>query len=77
MIYLPNQVTELSNLFFIYFCQTQDVGIKTLVELDEQGEKLNRIEGNLDTINSDMRKAEKNLTGMEKFCGLCICSCKR
>ena len=24
-----------------------------------------------------MREAEKNLTGLEKFCGLCICSCRR
>lgn len=57
--------------------ETQDIGIKTLVELDEQGEKLDRIDENLDVINSDMREAEKNLTGLEKFCGLCICSCKR
>lgn len=45
--------------------------------LDEQGEKLNRIEENLDTINADMKEAEKNLTGLEKFCGLCACSCKK
>lgn len=48
-----------------------------MVALDEQGEKLNRVEENLDTINADMREAEKNLTGLEKFCGLCICSCRR
>ncbi|XP_066930692.1 synaptosomal-associated protein 25-like [Clytia hemisphaerica] len=57
--------------------ETQDTGIKTLVALDEQGEKLNRVEENLDQINADMREAEKNLTGLEKFCGLCICSCRR
>lgn len=57
--------------------ETQDTGIKTLVQLDEQGEKLHRIEENLDTINADMREAEKNLTGLEKFCGLCVCSCRR
>lgn len=45
--------------------------------MDEQGEKLNRVEENLDTINADMREAEKNLTGLEKFCGLCVCSCRR
>ena len=57
--------------------ETQDVGIKTLVTLDEQGEKLNRIEENLDTINADMRQAEKNLSGLEKFCGLCTCCWKK
>ena len=45
--------------------------------LDEQGEKLDRVDETLDNINADMREAEKNLTGMEKFCGLCICGCKR
>jgi len=57
--------------------ETQDVGIKTLVMLDEQGEKLDRVEETLDDINAEMRVAEKNLTGLEKFCGLCICSCKK
>lgn len=57
--------------------ETQDTGIKTLVALDEQGEKLNRVEENLDVINADMKEAEKNLTGLEKFCGLCVCSCRK
>ncbi|XP_057304707.1 synaptosomal-associated protein 25-like [Hydractinia symbiolongicarpus] len=57
--------------------ETQDTGIKTLVALDEQGEKLNRVEENLDIINADMKEAEKNLTGLEKFCGLCVCSCRK
>jgi len=57
--------------------ETQDTGIKTLVTLDEQGEKLNRIEENLDTINADMREAEKNLRGLEKFCGICTCCWKK
>lgn len=57
--------------------ETQDTGIKTLVTLDEQGEKLNRIEENLDSINADMREAEKNLSGLERFCGLCTCCWKK
>jgi len=57
--------------------ETQDTGIKTLVALDEQGEKLNRIEENLDEINDGMKEAEKNLTGLEKFCGLCVCRCRK
>ena len=48
-----------------------------MVALDEQGEKLQRVEENLDVINADMKEAEKNLTNLQKFCGLCICGCKK
>ena len=41
--------------------------------LDEQGEQLDRVEGNLDTINAEMKKADKHLTGMEKWCGVFSC----
>ena len=57
--------------------QSQEIGIKTLVMLDEQGEQLDRIEENMDQINVDMRAAEKNLTGLEKCCGLCVCPWNR
>ncbi|XP_071833049.1 synaptosomal-associated protein 25-like [Apostichopus japonicus] len=53
--------------------ESQEVGIKTLTELDQQGEKLDRIEGGLDQINSDMKEAERNLSDLEKCCGLCVC----
>lgn len=57
--------------------ETQDVGIKTLVMLDEQGEQLDRIEGTMDDINIDMKEAERNLTNLEKCCGLCVCPGRR
>ncbi|XP_031559305.1 synaptosomal-associated protein 25-like [Actinia tenebrosa] len=57
--------------------ETQDIGIKTLVKLDEQGEQLERVEEGLDQINADMKEAERNLTGMEKCCGLCVCPWNR
>lgn len=53
--------------------ESKEAGIRTLVGLDEQGEQLDKIEDDLDKINVDMREAEKNLTGMEKCCGICIC----
>lgn len=53
--------------------ETQEVGMNTLMALDEQGEQLDRVEENLDQINVDMREAERNLTGLEKCCGLCVC----
>eukprot|EP01137_Pigoraptor_chileana_P012436 Opistho-2@64818 len=57
--------------------QSREVGAKTLEELNVQGEKLNRIDNNLDKINADMRQAERHITNMEKCCGLCVCPCNR
>ncbi|OQR74718.1 synaptosomal-associated protein 25-like [Tropilaelaps mercedesae] len=31
----------------------------------------------MDKINADMKEAEKNLTGMEKCCGICVCPCQK
>uniref|UniRef100_A0A914E003 Synaptosomal-associated protein n=1 Tax=Acrobeloides nanus TaxID=290746 RepID=A0A914E003_9BILA len=52
--------------------ESKEAGIKTLVMLDDQGEQLERVEGNLDQINADMKEAEEHLKGMEKCCGLCV-----
>ncbi|KAG8126118.1 hypothetical protein E2320_021430 [Naja naja] len=57
--------------------ESQDAGIKTITMLDEQGEKLNNIEEGMDQINKDMKEAEKNLTELNKCCGLCVCPCNR
>ncbi|XP_069064857.1 synaptosomal-associated protein 23 [Pleurodeles waltl] len=57
--------------------ESEDVGVKTITMLDEQGEKLKNIEAGMDQINQDMREAEKNLTELNKCCGLCICPGKR
>lgn len=48
---------------------SKEAGIKTLVMLDDQGEQLERVEGNLDQINTDMKEAEEHLKGMERCCG--------
>ncbi|XP_060117969.1 synaptosomal-associated protein 23 [Heteronotia binoei] len=57
--------------------ESQDTGIKTITMLDEQGEQLTRIEEGMDQINKDMREAEKNLTELNKCCGLCVCPWNR
>ena len=49
----------------------------TLGELDHQGQQLNKVEGNLDAINADMKKADKTLTNMEKWFGLFTCPWNR
>ncbi|KAF7638428.1 Synaptosomal-associated protein [Meloidogyne graminicola] len=58
-----------------YCEESKEAGIKTLVMLDDQGEQLERVEQNLDTINQDMKEAEEHLKGMEKCCGLCVLPC--
>ena len=45
--------------------------------LNTQAEQINRIENNLDTINAEMKEADKALTGMEKWCGLFVCPWNR
>ncbi|GLV36154.1 Synaptosomal-associated protein 25kDa [Carabus blaptoides fortunei] len=57
--------------------ESEDSGAQTLQLLDRQGEQLDRIEEGMDQINTDMREAEKNLTGMEKCCGLCVLPCQK
>jgi len=52
--------------------ESQSAGTKTIEMLENQGEQLNRIESGLDNINADMKEAQKHLTGMEKWCGLCV-----
>ncbi|XP_043223492.1 synaptosomal-associated protein 25-like isoform X1 [Amphibalanus amphitrite] len=76
-----NQVTDESlesTRRMLALCEeSQDVGAKTMVNLQAQGEQLDRIEEGMDQINADMREAEKNLTGMEKCCGLCVLPWKK
>ncbi|XP_022238728.1 synaptosomal-associated protein 25-like isoform X2 [Limulus polyphemus] len=74
---VTNESLESTRQMLILCEESQDVGIKTLVMLDEQGEQLDRVEEDMDKINADMKEAEKNLTGMDKFCGLCICPCNK
>ena len=52
--------------------ESKEAGISTLVNLDEQGEQLDRIEEGMDKIHEDMGTAEKALEGLEACCGLCV-----
>jgi len=42
----------------------KEAGIRTVVALDDQGEKMDNIEKGMDSINKDMKEAEANLKGM-------------
>ncbi|XP_059488075.1 synaptosomal-associated protein 25 isoform X2 [Neocloeon triangulifer] len=57
--------------------ESEEAGANTLHLLSHQGEQLDRIEEGMDQINADMKEAEKNLTGMEKCCGLCVLPCNK
>lgn len=74
---LTDESLESTRRMLLLAEESQEVGIKTLVALDEQGEQLDRVEENLDQINVDMKEAERNLTGLEKCCGLCVCPWRR
>ncbi|KAK6054774.1 SNAP-25 family protein [Cooperia oncophora] len=58
--------------------QGEDAVKAALVDCSTTGKKwtiseqLERCEGALDTINTDMKEAEEHLKGMEKCCGLCV-----
>lgn len=76
-----NQVTDESlesTRRMISLCEdSRGAGAKTIEMLEHQGEQLRRVEGNIDNVNDEMRQAEKHLTGMEKWCGLCVCPWNR
>ena len=57
--------------------ETHNIGVDTLVTLNEQGEKLDSAERNLDEINVDLKQTDRNLHELEKCCGCCVCPHRR
>lgn len=55
--------------------ETNQIGVDTLVTLNEQGEQLDNVERRLDEINVDLKQTDKNLTELEKCCGCCTLIC--
>ena len=55
--------------------ETNQIGVDTLVNLNEQGEQLDNVERRLDEINVDLKQTDKNLTELEKCCGCFSCAC--
>ncbi|RDD36023.1 Synaptosomal-associated protein 25, partial [Trichoplax sp. H2] len=53
--------------------ETQEVGIKTLDQLNNQRDKRDQIEEAQRQIDDKMNEIERSLTKLERFCGLCIC----
>eukprot|EP00731_Ephydatia_muelleri_P027791 Em0019g664a len=57
--------------------ETNQVGVDTLVALNEQGEKLDNAERRLDEMNVDLKQTDKHLNELEKCCCCISCSCFR
>ncbi len=55
--------------------ETNQIGVDTLVTLNEQGEQIDNAERRLDEINVDLKQTDKNLSELEKCCGCCTCFC--
>ena len=49
----------------------------TMANLDDQRQQLSRIDRNMTAIDVEVREAQRNLTALEKFCGLCTCPCRK
>ncbi|CAF2399587.1 unnamed protein product [Rotaria sp. Silwood2] len=67
-----NESVESTRRMVGLVAESQEIGTNTMIMLDEQGEKLNRIDAGLDNIHAGMSEAEKNLTNLQKCCGLCV-----
>jgi len=57
--------------------ESKETAAGTMMQLDEQGEQLRRVEDGLDEINIGIRDAEQHIEDMEKCCGCCILPWKR
>ena len=55
--------------------ETNQMGVDTLITLNEQGEKLDNVERRLDDVNVDLKRTDRNLTRLEACCGCCSCPC--
>ena len=55
--------------------ETNQIGVDTLITVNEQGEQLDNVERRLDEINVDLKQTDRHLTEIEKCCGCCSCMC--
>ena len=54
---------------------SETAGVKTLMALDEQGEKLNRANDGLNLVENDLESVEYNLNKLEMGIFNCCCCC--
>lgn len=57
--------------------ETNDIGVSTLVALNEQGERLDNVERRLDEMDVDLKQTDRHLNALEKCCYCFSCGCCR
>ncbi|XP_026315097.1 synaptosomal-associated protein 25-like [Hyposmocoma kahamanoa] len=67
---IANQTLDSTRRMVNMTDESSEIGNRTMIALNEQGEKLNFIDEANRAINEDVRQAEKNIEGMEKCCGI-------
>ncbi|CAF2864633.1 unnamed protein product [Rotaria sp. Silwood2] len=67
-----NESLESTHRMVNLVVESDDASKNTMKMIQEQGEQLNRIEHSLGNIDAGMTEAEKNLTDLQKCCGLCV-----
>uniref|UniRef100_D4A5W9 Multifunctional fusion protein n=1 Tax=Rattus norvegicus TaxID=10116 RepID=D4A5W9_RAT len=55
--------------------ESKDAGIRTLVMLDEQGEKLDKIDEGKNLVNQEMNVAESNIPDYDRCTAVIFCLC--
>ena len=55
--------------------ETNQIGVDTLITVNEQGEQLDNVERRLDEVNVDLKQTDRNLSRLEACCGCCTCPC--
>ena len=68
-----NETLDISRNIKKIALDTEEIGGKTLVELAEQGEKINQVELGQDAVNAKLDTAEDGLDDLDKCCGCCLC----
>jgi len=72
LAYKINETTDESHKStrrMVALCEeAKEAGIKTLIAIDDQGEKLEKMEQGMLDIREDMEEAEKAMAGMERCC---------
>lgn len=56
--------------------EANEYGMKSLSDLEEQDEKLDRIEDQLMSIGDEMDAVKKDINSMQHFCASCILRCQ-
>ncbi|XP_049877542.1 synaptosomal-associated protein 25-like [Pectinophora gossypiella] len=67
---IADQSLQSTRRMVVMVDESKEVGLRTLVTLDQQGEKLARFDEVQDEIRDEIQQSEKALNDMEKCCGL-------